>query len=87
MTESVAGHLTMMNAIWTGETTGARYQCCHDLLMAALLPGYRSPPSHQGPRRSLTGKPSASSRASAGSDPLLVRRGVSMASSSMASVT
>ena len=44
---SDADHLALLHAIWTAETTPARDQRYHDLLMHALPPGYRSQPSHQ----------------------------------------
>jgi AAA domain-containing protein len=40
-------HLAVMHAIWTAETTPARDQAYHDLLMNNLPPGYRRPPGHQ----------------------------------------
>ena len=42
-----ADHLAILNAIWTAETTPAREQRYHDLLMTSLPPGYRSEPGHQ----------------------------------------
>ena len=42
-----ADHLAILNAIWTAETTPAREQRYHDLLMTSLPPGYRREPSHQ----------------------------------------
>ena len=42
-----ADHLAVLNAIWTSETTLAREQRYHDLLQAALPPGYRTEPGHQ----------------------------------------
>ena len=40
-------HLAVLHAIWTAETTPARDQAYHDLLMNNLPPGYRRPPGHQ----------------------------------------
>jgi hypothetical protein len=42
-----ADHLAILHAIWTAETTPAREQRYHDLLMTSLPPGYRSEPGHQ----------------------------------------
>jgi hypothetical protein len=42
-----ADHLALLHAIWTAETARARDQRYHDLLMAALPPGYRREPGHQ----------------------------------------
>src|SRR5580693_2446229 len=42
-----ADHLAILHAIWTAETTPAREQRYHDLLMTGLPPGYRSEPGHQ----------------------------------------
>ena len=42
-----ADHLAILHAIWTAETTPAREQRYHDLLMTSLPPGYRSDPGHQ----------------------------------------
>jgi len=42
-----ADHLAILHAIWAAETTPARDQRYHDLLMNALPPGYRRPPGHQ----------------------------------------
>jgi conjugative relaxase-like TrwC/TraI family protein len=36
-----ADHLAILRAIWTAETTGARNDRYHDLVLAALPPGYR----------------------------------------------
>jgi hypothetical protein len=44
---SDADHLALQHAIWTAETTPARDQRYHDLLMSALPPGYRREPGHQ----------------------------------------
>ncbi len=44
---SDADHLAVLNAIWTAETTPARDQHYHDLLQAALPPGYHAEPGHQ----------------------------------------
>jgi hypothetical protein len=40
-------HLAILHAIWTAETTPARNQRYHALLMNALPPGYRREPGHQ----------------------------------------
>jgi conjugative relaxase-like TrwC/TraI family protein len=42
-----ADHLALLHAIWAAETTPARDQRYHDLLMNTLPPGYRRPPGHQ----------------------------------------
>ena len=42
-----ADHLALLHAIWAAETTPARDQRYHDLLLGALPPGYRRPPGHQ----------------------------------------
>jgi hypothetical protein len=42
-----ADHLALLHAIWAAETTPARDQRYHDLLMGALPPGYRRLPGHQ----------------------------------------
>ena len=42
-----ADHLALLHAIWAAETTPARDQRYHDLLTAALPPGYRTQPGHQ----------------------------------------
>ena len=42
-----ADHLAILHAIWAAETTPARDQRYHDLLLGALPPGYRRPPGHQ----------------------------------------
>ena len=42
-----ADHLGTLNAIWTAETQPARYSRYHDLVLAALPPGYRQELSHQ----------------------------------------
>jgi conjugative relaxase-like TrwC/TraI family protein len=42
-----ADHLAILHAIWAAETTPARGQRYHDLLLGALPPGYRRPPGHQ----------------------------------------
>ncbi len=42
-----ADHLTILNAIWTAETTPAREQRYKNLLMTSLPPGYRREPGHQ----------------------------------------
>ena len=42
-----ADHLAILHAIWAAETTPAREQRYHDLLMTSLPPGYRSEPGHQ----------------------------------------
>ena len=43
-----ADHLTILNAIWTAETSPAREQRYRRLLMASLPPGYRTEPGHRG---------------------------------------
>jgi len=40
-------HLAILQAVWAAETTPARDQRYHDLLMNTLPPGYRRPPGHQ----------------------------------------
>jgi hypothetical protein len=40
-------HLAILHAIWAAETTPARDQRYHDLLMNTLPPGYRRPLGHQ----------------------------------------
>jgi conjugative relaxase-like TrwC/TraI family protein len=42
-----ADHLGLLHAIWAAETTPARDQRYHNLLMGALPPGYRMQPGHQ----------------------------------------
>jgi hypothetical protein len=42
-----ADHLAVLHAIWTAETTPARQQHYHDLLMDALPPGHRAEPGRQ----------------------------------------
>src|SRR6185437_12390711 len=42
-----ADHLAILHAIWTAETTPARYQAYRDRLMNTLPPGYRRQPGHQ----------------------------------------
>ena len=42
-----ADHLALLHAIWAAETTPARDQRYHDLLMNTLPPGYRREPGHQ----------------------------------------
>ena len=42
-----ADQLAILHAIWAAETTPAREQRYHDLLMAALPRGYRQEPGHQ----------------------------------------
>jgi conjugative relaxase-like TrwC/TraI family protein len=42
-----AGHLALLHAIWTAETTPARHRRYQDLLMSILPPAYRNQPSHQ----------------------------------------
>ena len=42
-----ADHLAILHAIWTAETTPAREQRYHDLLMTSLPPGHRQEPSHR----------------------------------------
>ena len=42
-----ADHLAVLHAIWTAETTPARHDRYHELVMAALPPGHRQPLSHQ----------------------------------------
>ena len=42
-----ADHLAILHAVWTAETTPARDQRYHDLLMGALPPGHRAEPGHQ----------------------------------------
>ena len=42
-----ADHLAVLHAIWTAETTAARYDRYGDLVTAALPPGHRQPLSHQ----------------------------------------
>jgi hypothetical protein len=44
---AAADHLAILHAIWTAETTPARDQHYHDLLMNALPPSYRKEPGHQ----------------------------------------
>jgi conjugative relaxase-like TrwC/TraI family protein len=42
-----ADHLAILHAIWAAETTPARDQRYHDLLINALPPGYHRQPGHQ----------------------------------------
>jgi hypothetical protein len=42
-----ADHLALLHAIWVAETTPARDQRYHDLLLGALPPGYHRSPGHQ----------------------------------------
>jgi AAA domain/TrwC relaxase len=42
-----AGHLAILHAIWTAETSPAREQRYRDLLLAALPPGYRQEPGYR----------------------------------------
>ena len=42
-----ADHLATLHAIWTAETQPARRDRYHELVMAALPPGYQQPLSHQ----------------------------------------
>jgi conjugative relaxase-like TrwC/TraI family protein len=42
-----ADHLGVLNAIWTAETQAAHNSRYHDLVLAALPPGYRQELSHQ----------------------------------------
>ena len=58
-----ADHLAILHAIWAAETTPARDQRYHDLLMNELPPGYRRPSGHparwlwRDPARRRTGRP------------------------------
>jgi hypothetical protein len=42
-----ADHLALLHAAWTAESTPARHQRYHDLLISAVPPGYRRQPGHQ----------------------------------------